>query len=191
MSWLHNGHRNPSRYIPSTISPCPMRKPNRARVNRYGVADMHSAPPARTRSFSPAAIDNAPSVIALSEEAQALLTVNAGTESGTPALCETCRAVFGPPPACLACPKIVSSIAAGGSPDRSIAALAATSPRSAAVSDAKAPPNFPMGVRAADRTKTGLIRQVLGFRCQVKCRCQVSGARCQGRRPFQVLKLGD
>ena len=79
--------------------------------------------PARTTSFSPAAIVSAPRVIALSDEAQALLTVKAGTESGTPARCETWRAVFGPPPACRAWPKIVSSTAAGGRPDRSIAAL--------------------------------------------------------------------
>ncbi len=113
---------------------------------------MHSAPPARTRSFSPAAMDRAPSVSALSEEAHALLTVNAGTASGTPARCETWRAVFGPPPACRAWPKIVSSIAAAGRPDRSIAARAATTPRSAADSDANDPPNLPIGVRAAERT---------------------------------------
>ena len=76
-----------------------------------------------------------------------MLTVKAGTESGTPARWETCRAVFGPPPACRACPKIVSSTAAAGSPDRSSAAVAAAVPRSAADSEAKEPPNFPIGVR--------------------------------------------
>lgn len=47
---------------------------------------------------------------------------------------------------------MVSSIAAAGSPDLSIAALAATTPKSAALIDAKLPPNFPIGVRAALRT---------------------------------------
>jgi hypothetical protein len=84
-----------------------MRRPKRARVKRYGVADMHSVPPARTTSFSPAAIERAPRVSAFSDDAQALLTVKAGTESGTPARCETCRAVLGPPPAWRAWPKIV------------------------------------------------------------------------------------
>src|SRR5437016_747860 len=161
MTSPHRGQRNPSRYIASTISPCPIRYPNRARGRRYGVADMHSVPPTRTASFSPAAIDRAPSVNAFNDEAHALLTVNAGTESGTPARCETWRAVLGPPPAWRACPKIVSSIAAGGSPERSIAARAATSPRSAADIDAKAPPNFPIGVRTAERTKTGLTEITL------------------------------
>ena len=113
---------------------------------------MHSAPPARTTSFSPAAMVSAPRVIALSDEAQALLTVKAGTASGTPARRDTCRAVFGPPPAWRAWPKIVSSTAAAGRPERSIAARAAAPPSSAAVSDANAPPNLPIGVRAAERT---------------------------------------
>src|SRR5205814_6797373 len=68
-----------------------------------------------------------------------------------------------------ACPKIVSSIAAGGMPERSMAARAATSPRSAADIDAKAPPNFPIGVRTAERTWTGLTEITLASRggCQV------------------------
>ena len=116
---------------------------------------MHSVPPTRTASFSPAAMERAPSVIAFNDEAHALFTVYAGTESGTPARCETWRAVLGPPPAWRAWPKIVSSSAAGGRPERSIAARAATSPRSAADSETNAPPNFPIGVRAAERTNTG------------------------------------
>src|SRR5512134_4081832 len=117
MSWPQRGQRKPSRYIPSTISALPIRYPKRARGRRYGVADMHSVPPTRTASFSPAAMDRAPSVIAFNDDAHALLTVYAGTESGTPARWDTCRAVLGPPPACLAWPKTVSPIAAGGSPD--------------------------------------------------------------------------
>ena len=152
MSWPQSGQRKPSRYIASTTSAFPIRIPKRTRGRRYGVADMHSVPPASTTSFSPAAIVRAPRVIALSDEAQALLTVKAGTASGTPARRDTCLAVFGPPPACRACPMIVSSTAAGGSPERSIAARAAAPPSSAAVSDAKAPPNLPIGVRTAERT---------------------------------------
>jgi hypothetical protein len=122
---------------------------------------MHSVPPTRTTSFSPAAIESAPSVSAFNDEAHALFTVYAGTESGIPARWETWRAVLGPPPACRACPKIVSSIAAGGRPDRSTAAFAATSPRSAADIEANAPPKRPIGVRTAERTKTGLIETTL------------------------------
>src|SRR5262252_3870071 len=119
---------------------------------------MHSVPPTRTTSFSPAAIESAPRVSAFKDEAQALFTVYAGTESGTPARCETWRAVLGPPPACRACPKIVSSTAAAGRPDRSIAARAAAVPRSAALIVANEPPNLPIGVRTALKTKTSLTR---------------------------------
>src|SRR5262249_34416526 len=135
-----------------------MRRPKRARVKRYGVAAVDSVPPAGMPWFSPAAIVGAPSVNAFKDEAQALLTVNAGTESGTPARCETWRAVLGPPPAWRAWPKIVSSIAAAGRPERSMAAFAATSPRAAADSDAEEPPNLPIGGLAAERAQTGRMR---------------------------------
>ena len=179
MSWPQSGHRNPSRYMPSTTSVFPIRIPKRARGNRYGVADMHSVPPASTTSFSPAAIVRAPSVMAFSEEAQALLTVKAGTESGNPARRPTCRAVFGPPPAWRACPKIVSSTAGAGSPERSIAARAAAAPSSAGVSDAKDPPNFPIGVRTAESTYTGRIGPT-GYQDAVRGRLRAGPERSEG-----------
>src|SRR5271155_5287994 len=67
---------------------------------------------------------------------------------------ETCRAGFGPPPAWRALPKMVSSTCSGWIPARSIAALPATAPRSAAVSEASDPPNLPIGVRTAERMYT-------------------------------------
>jgi len=60
---------------------------------------------------------------------------------------------------------IVDDEPAAGSPDRSSAAFAATSPRSAAERDAKAPPNRPIGVRAAERMKTGFIERTLARGC--------------------------
>src|SRR6266702_4044944 len=87
-------------------------------------------------------------------EAQALLIVYAGTSCGTPLRMEIWRVGFGPPPACRALPKIVSSTCSGETPARSIAALAATTPMSAAVSPASVPPNFPIGVRTAERINT-------------------------------------
>ena len=67
---------------------------------------------------------------------------------------EICRAGFGPPPACRALPKIVSSTCWGCTPARSSAAFAATTPISAAESEASDPPNLPMGVRTAESMKT-------------------------------------
>ena len=84
-------------------------------------------------------------------EAQALFTVYAGTSCGTPLRMEICRAGFGPPPAWRALPKIVSSTCSGRMAARSIAAFAATTPMSAAVKDDNDPPNFPIGVRTAER----------------------------------------
>src|SRR5262249_60534810 len=93
--------------------------------------DTPSVPPTNPASFPPAPIVRAPRVSALRLEAQALLTVKAGTASGTPARWDTWRAVLGPPPAWRAWPKIVSPTAAGGRPERAIAALAAASPTAA------------------------------------------------------------
>jgi hypothetical protein len=60
-----------------------------------------------------------------------------------------CRATFGPTPACRALPKMTSSIASGSMLLRAIVAFADSTPMSAAVSLASAPPNFPIGVRTA------------------------------------------
>jgi hypothetical protein len=61
----------------------------------------------------------------------------------------TCRATFGPTPACQALPKITSSTAFGSMPLRASVAFATAVPSSAAVSDDSPPPNFPIGVRTA------------------------------------------
>src|SRR5271157_6153255 len=67
---------------------------------------------------------------------------------------EFCRAGLGPPPACRALPKIVSSTCCGCTPARSSAAFAATTPISTADSEASEPPNLPIGVRTAERMYT-------------------------------------
>ena len=112
---------------------------------------MDSVPPAKMQLASPSRIAWYARAMDFIAEAQALFTVNAGTSWGTPLRIEICRAGFGPPPACRALPKMASSICAGSIPARSIAALAATTPKSAAVSEASDPPNFPIGVRTAER----------------------------------------
>src|SRR5437660_11152855 len=76
---------------------------------------------------------------------------------------EIWRAVLGPPPACRALPKIVSSTCCGCTPARSSAAFAATTPISAAESEASEPPNLPMGVRAAETMYTLFNRNSLTF----------------------------
>src|SRR6266404_4276479 len=76
---------------------------------------------------------------------------------------EICRAVLGPPPACRALPKIVSSTCCGWTPARSSAAFVATTPISAAESEASEPPNLPIGVRAAERMYTLFKRDFLTF----------------------------
>src|SRR5438876_10939780 len=96
-------------------------------------------------------------------EAQALLTVYAGTSLGTPLRTEIWRAGLGPPPAWRALPKIVSSTCSGRTPARSIAAFAATTPISAAVIEAREPPNFPIGVRTADRIYTSFNQHLRSF----------------------------
>ena len=110
---------------------------------------MLSVPPARTHVDSPEAIDRPASRIDFRPEAQAWLTVNAGTSSGIPARREICRPGFGPTPACRAHPKIVSWIRSGRIPARDNDPRATTAPKTVAGTDARPPPNFPMGVLTA------------------------------------------
>src|SRR5579864_4691342 len=111
---------------------------------------MLSVPPARTTRASPRRMARAAQRTACRPEPQAWLTVKAGRSSGTPARWAIWRAVFGPPPAWRACPKITWSTRSarpGARPARDSAAAAAAVPRSAADSAARAPPNLPIGVR--------------------------------------------
>ena len=95
--------------------------------------------------------------MALSPLPQAMFTVKAGTSWGTPARNATWRATFGPPPACRAQPMMASPTWAGAMPLRRSASLADAAPSWAAVSEARAPPNFPIGVRTAPATTTSRI----------------------------------
>ena len=116
-----------------------------------------------------------PSTTARSPDAHAMLTVNAGTSSPSPARHAICRAGFGPTPAGRALPKITSSTrhrklardsrppgayanspgarsGGSGNPNaRSSAARTAVVPKSGCVNSTSAPPNFPIGVRTALR----------------------------------------
>ena len=115
---------------------------------------MLSIPPATTSSASPARIAAAASMIALRPEPQTRLIVVAGVVSGRPAVSAAWRAGACPAPACSTWPIRTSSTSAvaGSRPARSTAARIATAPSSVAGTPASAPPNLPIGVRAADTT---------------------------------------
>src|SRR5271157_1853986 len=102
----------------------------------------------------PVVISWNPSAMDLMPDAHALFTVYAGTSCGMPLRMEIWRAGLGPPPACRALPKIVSSTCCGCTPARSSAAFAATTPMSTAESETSEPPNLPIGVRTAERMYT-------------------------------------
>ncbi len=107
-------------------------------------------PPATYRSPSPAFTEAAANMIALSPEPQTRLIVVAGVVSARPARRSAWRAGAWPAPACSTWPMITSSIgASAGSPDRVTAARMAVAPSSTAGTPASAPPNLPIGVRAA------------------------------------------
>ena len=108
-------------------------------------------PPATATSASPARISAAASMIALSPEPQTRLMVVAEVPSGRPALSSAWRAGACPTPACRTWPIRTSSIwaVAGSRPARSTAARMATPPSSVAGTVLSAPPNLPIGVRAA------------------------------------------
>src|SRR5262245_50364502 len=69
-----------------------------------------------------------------------------------PALISVWRAMFGPPPAWRAQPKISSSTSAGATPARSRRPRTAAAPRSAGVRSANEPRNLAIGVRTEART---------------------------------------
>ena len=137
-----SGHEKPSRYIASTNWKCPILWPHRASAasTRYGMRLIDSMPPATTTDDSPSRMLCAPEAIACRPEAQALLMVWAGAPSGRPARCPTCRAGFGPEPACRPCPISTSSTAVAGTPARASAARTATAPSSAGWVSLKVPP---------------------------------------------------
>ena len=144
-------HCSPSPIIMSSRTPSPMRYPVRALRRRYGALVMLSMPPARTTSKSPARMSDSAKVSARIPEPQTRLIVSAGTSTPMPARRATWRAGFCPAPPCSTWPKIVLSTSAADMPARSIAARAATVPRSTAVCVASAPPSLPNGVRAPPR----------------------------------------
>ena len=96
-------------------------------------------------------------MIAFRPEPHTLLIVVADVPFGRPALSAAWRAGACPTPACRTWPIRTSSTVAvvGSRPARSTAARMATPPRSVAGTADSAPPNLPMGVRAALRDRRG------------------------------------
>ena len=115
-------------------------------------------PPATITSASPARIEAAPSITAFRPEPHTLLMVVALTPSGSPPLSAAWRAGAWPAPAWMTWPMITSSTRSGAMPERSTAARMAVAPRSVAGTVERPPPNLPIGVRAADRMKTSVMR---------------------------------
>jgi hypothetical protein len=142
-------HHRPSWTVESSSCALPSRSPKRAPGTRNGAWFIDSMPPATTISASPALISAAASMIDLRPEPQTRLMVVAGVVSGRPALRSACRAGACPTPACSTWPIRTSSTTASGGSPRSTAALIATAPSSTAGTVDSAPPNLPIGVRAA------------------------------------------
>ena len=91
---------------------------------------------------------------------QAMFTVKAGTSWGTPARNATWRATFGP---AAGLPRAADDRLVHLTRERcrsaASASPAAAAPSWAAVSEARAPPNLPIGVRTAPATTTSRIRR--------------------------------
>ncbi len=134
----------------------PIRWPVR-RWAACGERLMLSCPPATTIAASPARIAWPAIATARSPEPQTWLTVSAVFSSGMPAVIAAWRAGFMPQPAVSTWPITASSISAPATPARSIAAPIATLPRSEAGTEAKAPLNAPIGVRAAPAITTSVM----------------------------------
>ena len=122
----------------------------------YGARVIDSTPPATMIEASPTAIARAAPTTASRPEAHSRLTVEPGTDVGSPASSDDIRATLRlSSPDWLAAPKLTSPIRAGSRPGvRSSSALITTAPRSSGRTFANAPPSRPTGVRTASTTKT-------------------------------------
>jgi len=128
---------------------------------------MFSMPPATTIAASPRRIASAAIAIAFSPEPQSLLIVVAGTSIGSPARIAACRAGPCPTAAVRTIPMITSSTCAGAIPARRSASAITSVPNSIAVTSASAPPNDPIGVRAAPTITASWICAVLMIASQL------------------------
>ena len=126
-----------------------------------------------TEAF-PRMICSAPTWMAFVPDPQAMFTVNAGLSSPRPLRYATCRAEFGPLPACLAWPNTSSSISEGATSARDKAAFTAWIPRSTAGTSENAPRNLPTGVRAPSTMTARSTRTIV--------RPNPDGTPCEPRR---------
>src|ERR687895_2725078 len=117
----------------------------------YGAFDIDSMPPATATSMSPARTAWSTIPAERIPEAHTLFTVSEETSLGIPALICACRLGIWPCPACSTWPKTTCSTCSGATSARSSAATMAVPPRSVASREARPPPIFPNGVRAAPR----------------------------------------
>src|SRR4051812_32233531 len=137
----------------------PRRSPQRAPRTTCGAWLMDSVPPARTTRDSPSRTCCAAWMTASKPEPHKRLTVSAGVSIGSPARSPMWRARYGASAdVCRTLPKTTWPTSPRSTPARSIAARAATTPRSVAVKSLRAPPKAPNPVRAPARKATPVSR---------------------------------
>jgi hypothetical protein len=117
------------------------------RLWRIGTSERLSAPPAIPTSACPSRIDEATSAIAWLADAQARLTVCAGTDFGSPARRDTSRPRFGALTEGTTWPMTSVPIEAGSTSVRSRSSRTQAFPRSRAVRSRNAVPERTNGVR--------------------------------------------
>ena len=123
---------NPSWTIRSTSAPSPSLYPNRAFVSAYGAFDIDSIPPATITLWSPDRIIWSAISTARMLDAQTLLIVSAGSETGRPAPIAAWRAGAWPAPPWSTWPMIAYSTSSSATSTRSSAARIAIAPSSVA-----------------------------------------------------------
>ena len=131
------------------------------RLWRIGTSERLSAPPAIPTSTCPSRIEEATSAIAWFAEAQARLTVWAGTDFGSPAPRATSRPRFGALTEGTTCPMTTVPIEAGSTSVRSRSSRTQTFPRSTAVRSRNTVPERANGVRHPATIAT--LRLLMGF----------------------------
>src|SRR5262245_47443698 len=124
--------------------------------------DIDSTPPATIASASPAAIRYAASTIDWSPEPHSRLTVNAGTEGGTPAFRAATRDTLTASAGCAMLPTITWSRPAGSSPVRASSSPITIRPRESAGTSFSSVPAREYGVRTPSTRTTSRDMRLAG-----------------------------
>ena len=153
--WQPSNGSDSAPVMESMTVPSPIRWPQRMPGSQYWARLITSAPPATAASQSPSMIACAADTMACSPLPHSRFTVSAGVSTGRPPLTAATRdrymSLFS---VWSTLPNTAWPTWAGSTPDRLTASRTTVAARSHGGTEARPPPNLPIGVLTPDRTNT-------------------------------------